>query len=175
MKKNLFAAIVVAIAGISMNAPANAVVLLGSSPGSVDVSVFPFIPSEVAVTVTTGETLTITSEKKGVSLSDFLFADFKVGSIPPTFKYGILSSPYSVTFNAPGTWDYFVEINPFDLRKTGFSAKLDFELKGPLDSPAPAPLSGIPEPSTWAMMILGFVGLGFMAYRRKSKPALIAA
>jgi hypothetical protein len=32
-----------------------------------------------------------------------------------------------------------------------------------------------PEPSTWAMMILGFAGLGFMAYRRKSKPALMAA
>jgi hypothetical protein len=30
----------------------------------------------------------------------------------------------------------------------------------------------IPEPSTWAMMILGFFGIGFMAYRRKSKPAL---
>ena len=32
----------------------------------------------------------------------------------------------------------------------------------------------IPEPSTWAMMILGFAGVGFMAYRRKSKPALMA-
>ncbi len=45
-----------------------------------------------------------------------------------------------------------------------------------------APLSGpgsitggVPEPSTWAMMILGFAGVGFMAYRRKSKPALMAA
>jgi hypothetical protein len=27
--------------------------------------------------------------------------------------------------------------------------------------------AGVPEPSTWAMMILGFVGLGFMAYRKK--------
>jgi hypothetical protein len=35
--------------------------------------------------------------------------------------------------------------------------------------------SAVPEPSTWAMMILGFVGLGFMAYRRKAKPALMAA
>jgi hypothetical protein len=25
----------------------------------------------------------------------------------------------------------------------------------------------VPEPSTWAMMILGFAGIGFMAYRRK--------
>jgi hypothetical protein len=28
-------------------------------------------------------------------------------------------------------------------------------------------ISGVPEPSTWAMMILGFSGVGFMAYRRK--------
>jgi hypothetical protein len=34
--------------------------------------------------------------------------------------------------------------------------------------------SAIPEPSTWAMMLLGFAGLGFMAYRRKAKPALMA-
>jgi hypothetical protein len=34
---------------------------------------------------------------------------------------------------------------------------------------------GVPEPSTWAMMLLGFAGIGFIAYRRKSKPALIAA
>ena len=32
----------------------------------------------------------------------------------------------------------------------------------------------VPEPSTWVMMILGFAGVGFMAYRRKSKPALMA-
>jgi hypothetical protein len=32
--------------------------------------------------------------------------------------------------------------------------------------------SAVSEPSTWAMMILGFCGLGFMAYRRKnSAPA----
>jgi hypothetical protein len=27
--------------------------------------------------------------------------------------------------------------------------------------------AAVPEPSTWAMMILGFCGVGFMAYRRK--------
>jgi hypothetical protein len=32
----------------------------------------------------------------------------------------------------------------------------------------------VPEPSTWAMMLLGFAGVGFMAYRRKTKPALMA-
>jgi hypothetical protein len=32
-------------------------------------------------------------------------------------------------------------------------------------------VSAVPEPSTWAMMILGFAGVGFMAYRRRSRPA----
>jgi hypothetical protein len=30
-------------------------------------------------------------------------------------------------------------------------------------------VGGVPEPSTWAMMILGFSGVGFMAFRRKSR------
>jgi hypothetical protein len=29
----------------------------------------------------------------------------------------------------------------------------------------------VPEASTWAMMILGFLGVGFTAYRRKTKPS----
>jgi hypothetical protein len=29
-------------------------------------------------------------------------------------------------------------------------------------------ITAVPEPSTWTMMILGFAGIGFMAYRRKS-------
>jgi PEP-CTERM motif len=33
----------------------------------------------------------------------------------------------------------------------------------------------VPEPSTWAMMLLGFAGLGFIAHRRKTKPVLMAA
>jgi hypothetical protein len=32
----------------------------------------------------------------------------------------------------------------------------------------------VPEPSTWAMMLLGFAGVGFMAYRRKNNVALAA-
>jgi hypothetical protein len=36
-------------------------------------------------------------------------------------------------------------------------------------------VSAVPEPSTWAMMILGFAGIGFLAYRRRSTPAMFAA
>ncbi len=37
------------------------------------------------------------------------------------------------------------------------------------------PVDDVPEVSTWAMLLLGFAGLGFMAYRRNSKPALVVA
>jgi hypothetical protein len=43
-------------------------------------------------------------------------------------------------------------------------AVLDVSLTG-------ATVSAVPEPSTWAMMILGFFGLGFVAYRRKQNGA----
>jgi hypothetical protein len=33
--------------------------------------------------------------------------------------------------------------------------------------------SAVPEPSTWAMMILGFFGVGFLAYRRNNRPVLL--
>jgi hypothetical protein len=35
-------------------------------------------------------------------------------------------------------------------------------------------VASVPEPSTWAMMILGFAGVGFMAYRRRKTAALAA-
>jgi PEP-CTERM motif len=35
--------------------------------------------------------------------------------------------------------------------------------------------SAVPEPSTWAMMLLGFAGIGFVTYRHHSKSALLAA
>jgi hypothetical protein len=49
---------------------------------------------------------------------------------------------------------------------SGFYRSADFK--------ADFSVSTVPESSTWAMMILGFAGLGFMAYRRKSKPVLMA-
>jgi hypothetical protein len=34
---------------------------------------------------------------------------------------------------------------------------------------ADAQVHGVPEPSTWALMLIGFAGLGFAAYRRQKK------
>jgi hypothetical protein len=36
-------------------------------------------------------------------------------------------------------------------------------------------VSAVPEPSTWAMMLLGFAGLGFMAYRGRNNGSMLRA
>jgi hypothetical protein len=46
------------------------------------------------------------------------------------------------------------------------STRPAFELDNIAFSGGVAP---VPEASTWAMMVLGFMGVGFLAYRRKNK------
>ena len=57
---------------------------------------------------------------------------------------------------------------------TGFSGNESFPAAfGPaLDN---VTVQAVPELSTWAMMLLGFAGLGFVAYRRSKKVKLAAA
>lgn len=50
---------------------------------------------------------------------------------------------------------------------TGFSQIKQFELSGV------TAVTAVPEPTTWAMMILGFAGVGFLAYRRRSDGATL--
>jgi hypothetical protein len=91
--------------------------------------------------------------------------------------------------NAAGDSELFLYLDSYTTLATGQLTTID-PLTYIVDvGPAPdyiettrdAALSGnftvasVPEPSTWAMMILGFAGLGFMAYRRKAKPVLMAA
>lgn len=63
---------------------------------------------------------------------------------------------------------YTIKSVTISLDNTGFFK----EFKQVDFSPATA-VSAVPEASTWAMMIFGFVGVGFMAYRRKQNgPAI---
>jgi hypothetical protein len=67
-----------------------------------------------------------------------------------------------------GGWGYEVEHTyPIDITEGSDGALwftgLDADQISRLDINSAAP-----EPSTWAMMILGFLGLGWMAYRRKN-------
>jgi hypothetical protein len=63
----------------------------------------------------------------------------------------------------------FVTNNPFSLtEEIDITANAAGAAFGAIDSVSGA----VPEPSTWAMMILGFMGVGFLAYRRKSGSTL---
>jgi hypothetical protein len=53
-----------------------------------------------------------------------------------------------------------------DIVGPGTAFNMAFSLQG---------VSAVPEPSTWAMMLLGFAGLGFMAHRRKQARGLRTA
>jgi PEP-CTERM motif len=57
-----------------------------------------------------------------------------------------------------------------------FNSKLAPLLVASLGSFSATLAPAVPEPSTWAMMILGFCGLGFLAhYRRNGAQSLTVA
>lgn len=63
--------------------------------------------------------------------------------------------------------------NPADPFFTLGSFNLSNPFFGQNDVLTISAVAAVPEPSTWAMMILGFAGVGFMTYRRKGKRALV--
>lgn len=78
-----------------------------------------------------------------------------IGSDPCPFAAGCYMRIYA---SSPGVYDLFVS-------NAGANG-IDFVLTA---------ADPVAEPSTWAMMIVGFAAVGFMALRRKSKPGLIVA
>jgi hypothetical protein len=63
-------------------------------------------------------------------------------------------------------------INPTN--PTSFITGLTFEGAGSFTGTMTPITTSVPEPSTWAMMLLGFAGLGFAGYRRASQRAAAA-
>ena len=87
---------------------------------------------------------------------------------------------------APSTDDFFLQIfglgagaptfNQLGYTQASFSSDNEFYTINQTGTVSATPSTvAVPEPSTWAMLLLGFAGIGFLAYRRKSKPALMAA
>lgn len=72
------------------------------------------------------------------------------------------NSPFNFTFSGGSGTLQVSDLNVSAGQTAGVTGHLTF-------TPA------VPEPSTWAMMILGFVGVGFMTYRRRTRSALIIA
>jgi hypothetical protein len=65
-----------------------------------------------------------------------------------------------------------IEVFYADRENTGAFLSLSLETTGIIITPPP---NGVPEPSTWAMMLVGFAGLGFAGYRASRKSGAHAA
>jgi hypothetical protein len=73
--------------------------------------------------------------------------------------WNLLIDP-AVTINS-----WFFTLNGADINTS--SGGTDFGPGSIVYTAPPAP--GVPEPSTWILMIVGFATMGFMAYRWKSE------
>jgi fibro-slime domain-containing protein len=74
--------------------------------------------------------------------------------------HGVSAAPVVTSVLGPGSYDLTLFYT--DRHETGAGLYFSLDTDGVTISP------GLPEPSTWAMMIIGFFGLGFMTYRRRN-------
>jgi choice-of-anchor C domain-containing protein len=119
----------------------------------------------------------------GTYVLSFYLSGNPDGGIPvKTSLSGITGATQEFTYttgnNSRDNMNYILETMTFTIGPGVTSTVLSFTSQDSQDSPFGPVIGGVsissavPEPSTWAMMILGFAGIGFLAYRRKNKPAL---
>jgi hypothetical protein len=90
----------------------------------------------------------------------------------------ILSLVFTVTSDTAGSWlawdpsfkiDWLGSQNNYDLVSKGIPLNVCIHA----DCPTPTPQGAVPEPATWAMMLLGFAGIGAAMRRRRRAPKLL--
>jgi outer membrane lipase/esterase len=100
----------------------------------------------------------------GVSIFDIFGLGTSIGANPGAFGLTNVTDACGAPSNAcnPATAEYWDGIHPTA------AAHL-------LIADAFVAVASVPEPSTWAMLILGFAGIGLVAHRRASKRTPLAA
>jgi hypothetical protein len=104
------------------------------------------------------EDLLLTRDAAGI------FAAYVNGALAFSFND---AASQAATFSGPNNIIYF-----FDFQSLTNYPNLPEAGTGFIDSTTVT--TPVPEPSTWAMMIIGFLGLGFLAYRRRGSTLRIA-
>lgn len=160
---------------------------VGSDPAPVD-------PVTGSFTITFDPTLSYTDETTGISLtpgslnialgSTLSFSYNAPTSMLPatTLVVGGLSDGAQQVQYLPSTDDFWLFISNFPTApafdqvgysQTSVSGGNLFDSS--VGSVTVTPItSGVPESSTWAMMLAGFAGLGFLGYRQSAKARLAA-
>ena len=95
---------------------------------------------------------------EGFTTFDFIFTNENITSVAIDPNTAPDFSPATLTYVGPNEFKVFVH----DGVDPAFLDTLVIDV-------TTASVGAVPEPSTWAMMILGFAGVGFMAYRRRNQ------
>ncbi len=109
-----------------------------------------------------GLKVTVTGFSKGVQVDSTTFTVNSTGPTLETLNWDV----NSVTFHSFG-----------GTGGSGTQFVLDNLTTMPITQPSTEfqSLSGVPEASTWALMLVGFAGLGYAGYRKARGPAALAA
>ncbi len=109
-----------------------------------------------------GLEVTVTGFSKGVQVDSTTFTVNSTGPTLETLNWDV----NSVTFHSFG-----------GTGGSGTQFVLDNLTTMPITQPSTEfqSLSGVPEASTWALMLVGFAGLGYAGYRKARGPAALAA
>ena len=101
--------------------------------------------------------------------------NFTIGSSfgAPTSVNNVLTPSVSNPAGDPGYEAFFNFSSAYSVYALGPST-VAFQ-SGNLEPEFTAVLTGVPETSTWAMMLLGFASLGFAGFRKSRKNAAVAA
>ena len=98
-----------------------------------------------------------------------------IGDVFPLWSQGGLTTAFGTLVGRIGSGDFFAIGTHFS-GPANATGELTFfywdSNNGDNTQFVNANISAVPEPSTWAMMILGFAGVGFMAYRRRNQVSL---
>jgi hypothetical protein len=101
------------------------------------------------------------------------FGDFTYG-----IRYNGNGTPTTLSFQVDDPSAFLLSASSFTLSTSPggpftpayFSASINGSGRDSGDGDVGATaIAAVPEPSTWAMIILGFAGIGFMSYRRKDR------
>jgi hypothetical protein len=138
---------------------------IGSSPGLPNVNNLGSFSITSASNLYTGEHFNLLvsfTDPTGVSPTSAVFTDLITGSVTLGTGGGIFitfsTAPQVFTFDG-GQFTLFV--NNVSLTAPAGEGVNSVPLSGTIL------VDAVPEASTWAMMLLGFFGVGFVAYRRK--------
>jgi hypothetical protein len=128
----------------------------------------------------TGNVVSVIGGVTGLGAGTIVFAPTGgITVIDPAFTYNdILYAGSNPKFDVQGRYLRIQRLGQFDNYSFYNTAPIGTQnalTAGDGPSQVSVLITAVPEPSTWAMMILGLCGLGFMAYRRKQNGTAFSA